>query len=375
MLIFSFDYPPNDGGIARLCSAIAEGLALRGIPVKVLSQEFTGETPKIDHIVDTVRVTKKRPLREIYAIRELLRSQNTTCISGIWYPDGLLAHFCGFEKHIILALGAELYPPRSVWRQRFWKYLQKYTLEHASVVIAISQFTHDLVKKNAPKANVIILPLAVDHKQFSPQDRTTARKRWDIDNNKLVVSTVSRVQRFKGHETVMEALASLPKHIQEQFIYLVGGKGSDLEFLKGKANELGIAQQIRWLGFVDEGDLPSLYSASDLFVLATREIPNNRSVEGFGLVFLEAQACGTPVVGTNTGGIPDAVSHGDGGWLIKQDDVQDLSRIFTELYNKPNDFHEMGIKARARVEREFTWEHYLDRFIGKLTEEGIQFDG
>ncbi|PJF32889.1 MAG: hypothetical protein CUN57_03555, partial [Phototrophicales bacterium] len=105
----------------------------------------------------------------------------------------------------------------------------------------------------------------------------------------------------------------------------MGGKGPDIEFLKSRATELGVEQNVRWLGFVANEDLPFLYSTADLFVLATRDIPEKRSVEGFGLAFLEAQACGIPVVGTNTGGIPDAVTDGDGGWLIEQDDVEALS--------------------------------------------------
>lgn len=376
MLVFSLDYPPNDGGIARLSTEIVRGLAARDYPVRVLSMQYGGETPQIDELVPTKRLTSKRPLCELSALVELFtRARNDICISGIWYPDGLLAQLAGLQNHVVLAHSAELYPPRQKWRQPLWRYLKRMVLENAKVVIANSHFTADFVIQVAPKANVIAVPLAVDQKQFCPQDRTSARAKWMIDDGKIVLCTVSRIQRFKGHETVLEAIAKLPAEVRDRFIYLVGGKGPDLEFLKSRATQLGLDENVRWLGFVADEELPSLYSAADLFVLATRDVPEKRSVEGFGLAFLEAQACGTPVVGTNTGGIPDAISDSDGGWLIEQDDVQDLSDILTRLHTNPEEFRTMGIKARERVERSFTWEHYLDRFMAALAAGGIQLDG
>lgn len=376
MLVFSLDYPPNDGGIARLATEIVRGLAACDYPVRVLSMQYDGETPQIDELVPTKRLTSKRPLCELSALVELFtRARNDICISGIWYPDGLLAQLAGLQNHVVLAHSAELYPPRQKWRQPLWRYLKRMVLENAKVVIANSHFTADFVTQVAPKANVIAVPLAVDQNQFCPQDRTSARAKWEVGDDKLILCTVSRIQRFKGHETVLEAIAMLPAEVRDRFVYLVGGKGSDLEFLKSRATQLGLDENVRWLGFVADEELPSLYSAADLFVLATRDVPEKRSVEGFGLAFLEAQACGTPVVGTNTGGIPDAISDSDGGWLIEQDDVQALSDILTRLHTNPEEFRTMGIKARERVERSFTWEHYLDRFMVALAAGGIQLDG
>jgi len=376
MLLFSFDYPPNDGGISRLCSEIVQGLVSRQHEVTVLTQQFDEvELPDIHKLASTTKVIFKRPQRELQALVHFRTTPNLNiCVSSIWYPEGLLAQVSNFKHRVILAHSAELYPPTQKWRQPLWRYLQRIVLEKADVVIANSHFTANFVKQVAPKACVVPVLLAVDHEQFQPQNRKDSRARWQVDENQRVICTVSRVHHFKGHETVFEAIANLPKRIREHFVYLVGGKGTALEFLKSRAVQLGIDQQIRWLGFVDDKDLSSLYSASDLFVLATREIPGERLVEGFGLAFLEAQACGVPAVGTNTGGIPDAISHGDGGWLIEQDDAQDLTRIFIELYNKPDDFRLMGNKARERIEREFTLEHYINRFIMALTEGGISLD-
>lgn len=373
-LLFSFDYPPNDGGIARLCAQLVKNLAANGVKVHVLSQDSIDNTSAIDLPVKTTRVTQHRPQREWDALSVLRKSNDEICISGIWYPEGMLAQLAGFKTRIIFALGAELFPPRQRWRQGVWRLLQRFVLERASVVVAISHYTGSLVKKAAPNANVVVVPLAVDINQFFPQDDGRYRARWQIEEDQRVLCSVSRIQRFKGHEIVLEAMARLPPEKLKSFIYLVAGKGPDLEFLQSRAQELAVDSNVRWVGFVADEDLPALYSASDLFVLMTRELPDEQAVEGFGLVFLEAQACGTPVVGTRTGGIPDAIKHGDGGWLIEQDDIADLTRILLELYDDPNVFRIMGDKARQRIVRECTWNQFINQFIAELVTQGIYLD-
>ena len=371
MLLFSFDYPPNDGGIARLCSAIAAGLSCEADFVSVVTQQ-NPLPADLDDCVVTVRLTRSRPRREWESFRYLraFRGQGL-CVSGIWYPEGLVAALAGVRPHIILAHGLELLPPLQRWRRPTWRRLQRSVLETADLVIANSHYTADLVRSVAPASRVLAVPLAVDHCYFTPGDPAAARQKWQIANER-VICTVSRIYDYKGHDTVLRALAALPSQERTQFVYLVAGKGSALGTLKELARSLGVDQQVRWLGFVPDADLPDLYRATDLFVLPTREQLDRQVVEGFGLVFLEAQACAIPVVGTRTGGIPDAVNPEEGGWLIEQDDVDALTGIFHGLVTNPAVFSEMGRLGRQRVEREFTWKQYLARLEAALRTTGIE---
>lgn len=376
MYLFSFDYPPNDGGIARLCGVIAASLAQDGHQVSVLSQQHPDmkAMPAIDAAVPTTRVPWRRPWRELAALRHIIAYRGKgKIITGIWYPEGVIATLAGVKPHIVFTLGAELFPPKQRWRKRLWAKLQRFVLEKADVVVAISEYTESLVKITAPATHTVVVPLAVDHRFFCPGNSTIARQKWQIEN-KRVISSVARVCAFKGHDAVLQALATLPHETRAQLLYLVAGKGPDLAQFQAQARALGVDQQVRWLGFVPDEDLPSLYQASDLFVLMTRELPEQRSVEGFGLVFLEAQACGTPVVGTYTGGIPDAIAHDDGGWLIAQDDVSALTEILHNLVEDPSSFEAMGRIARARIEREFTWDHYIARLKNALASAGIDLE-
>jgi phosphatidylinositol alpha-1,6-mannosyltransferase len=373
LFIFSFDYPPNGGGIARLCATIATGFVREHQSVAVLTQKHPkqGSAPSIDALVNTTRVQWRRPWREWDAFRHLKALRGSgPYLSGIWYPEGLVATLAGVRPHIIMAYGAELFPPVQRWRRPIWRRLQKYILESADLVIADSHYTERLVHAVAPAAHVVAVPLAVDHQFFAPGDRAAAREKWQVGDGRVLCS-VSRVRMFKGHDTVLQALAALPPQERDQITYLVAGSGPDLNELKDLAHVLGVEQRVRWLGFVPDEDLPTLYRAADLFVLATREQPEQRAVEGFGLVFLEAQACATPVVGTRTGGIEDAIAENEGGWLIDQDDAAALTAILHELIADPAAFAAMGQIARRRIERKFTWDDYFLRFKQALHTAGI----
>jgi phosphatidyl-myo-inositol dimannoside synthase len=246
-------------------------------------------------------------------------------------------------------------------------------LESADLVIANSEYTQRLVSSVAPKANIETIPLAVNAVQFAPGDREAAKAKFGVAG-KRVLCTVSRIHHYKAHDTVLHAIASLAPDERAQLVYLVVGKGPYEQPLRRLAGELGVENQVRWLGFVSEEALPQVYCASDLFVLCTRDAPEERAVEGFGLVFLEAQSCGTPVVGSRSGGIPAAIHDGKGGWLIEPDDGQKLTDIIRELVRSPESFRAAGTQARERVLRENTWERYGQRFVSTLQSAGI-FNG
>ena len=109
------------------------------------------------------------------------------------------------------------------------------------------------------------------------------------------------------------------------------------------------------------------YNFNDIFVLCTREATNSTSVEGFGLVFLEAQACGIPVIGVRSGGIPDAIEEGNGGWLIEQDNELKLANLFQCLIDNRELVVKEGKKARIRVVEKANWKKYNESLYKILT--------
>lgn len=364
--LFSFNYPPADGGISRLCAELVCGLGRKGVEIQVLSQRERKPGSDVPDVAEE-RVTARRPWRELAAVRALSRrGPRRAVVCGRWYPEGLLAMLAGARPLVILAHGLELRPTREQWRRGAWRRLRRLVLGRADLVVANSRYTARLVSEAAPGARVEALLLGVDHRRFSPGDRPSARRRLAVPEDKRVVLTVSRILEHKGHRTVLRALAALPEDDRTQLVYLIAGRGRDMDALRQEAEAQGLGEVVRWLGYVAEADLPDLYRSADLFVLCTREDPGRSEVEGFGLALLEAQACGTPVVGSRTGGIPDAVLEGTGGWLVDQDDVAAIAATLARLVRRPEDFRAMGSAARRRVEDEGTWDQYADRFLASL---------
>lgn len=374
--LFSFEFGPLGGGIARLCSELALGLTRSGARVAILTaaggeRYEKGEKTCDSRFASVARLTPRRPWRELAALKRLrrLRGQGPV-ICGIWYPEGLIAVLAGVRPLVILAHGSELMPTPSRLRRGFWKRLLRWTLARADLVVANSSYTKALVEKCSPGCQATAIPLAVDHVRFFPGDRAAAKARHGVEGKRVLLS-VSRVHRYKGYDVVFKALAAVPEDAREKCVYLIAGEGPDCEWLKAEARRLAVDNLVRWLGYVPERDLPELYRAADLFVLCTRENAAAQEVEGFGLAFLEAQACATPVLGTRTGGIPDAVKEGADGWLIAQDDHAALARILRELTDAPDRFTRADAATRMRVERECTWERYVERFVGELSTRGI----
>ena len=369
LLLFAFEYPPVAGGISRLCSEIGKSIVRDHVNATVLTQDC--ETAAANSSLPEIRVDSRRPVREWRAFQWLRKQRrNTPTICGVWYPEGLIASLAGIRPLVILAHGAELLPTLDRWRRPLWKILQRRVMESADLVIANSDYTRELVSRIAPNARVETIPLAVDPQHFAPRDRGAAKHKFNV-SGKYVLCTVSRIHAYKGHDVVLRAIASLSPTERERLVYMVVGEGPHEPELRKLAAQLGIESNLRWLGFVAEDSLPDVYSASDLFVLCTRDAPEDRSVEGFGLVFLEAQSCATPVVGTRTGGIPAAIQHGVGGWLIEQDDTKALADIIRSLVHSPEFFRAAGERARQRVVQEHTWPHYMRRFSSALQSAGI----
>ena len=131
------------------------------------------------------------------------------------------------------------------------------------------------------------------------------------------------------------------------------------EELRRLARARGVEEKVRFLGYVPEEDLPGLYRACDLFVLANRRLAND-DMEGFGIVFLEAAASGLPVVGGNSGGVPDAVSDGVNGMLVDTEDIDALARALSTLAGDEDLRRRMGEEGRRFAEG-FSWDGYSQR--------------
>src|SRR5208282_5617208 len=156
------------------------------------------------------------------------------------------------------------------------------------------------------------------------------------------------------------------------FAYVIVGSGDDIEYLDALAREFGVRKNVVFAGLVSDADLPLYYNACDVFVMSSREERNRRGVlaEGFGIAFLEASASGKPVIGGNSGGVPDAIRDAITGFLVDPNDVDELASKILLVLQEPALAAELGRNGRRWIESEMNWDRAacqlsaaLDRFF------------
>jgi phosphatidylinositol alpha-1,6-mannosyltransferase len=242
----------------------------------------------------------------------------------------------------ILSHGAEITLPGAVPLVGGW--LAR-TLAAADVRFAVSRFTAGNVAKLSGES-ATFLGAGVEIDTFTLPDVPPS-------NPKPVIGCVSRFVPRKGQERVIEAAASLDRDVQ----VLMVGKGRTEARIRKKAERLGV--DTRFEVDVPWADLPGLYQQMDVFAMPCKSRWGGLEVEGLGLVFLEAAACGVPVIAGNSGGSPETVVVGETGFVAS--DVSDIATALESLLDDLVRAREMGAAGREFVVREFTWERVIER--------------
>ncbi|MFP4173922.1 MAG: glycosyltransferase family 4 protein [Candidatus Hydrogenedentota bacterium] len=189
-------------------------------------------------------------------------------------------------------------------------------------------------------------------------NKDTARQRLGVNGDPLLL-TVARLAPRKGVDRTIEALPQIRARFPG-VQYVVAGDGPDRSRLEKLAEAQGCKDCVHFLGNFSDAEKGALYSAADVFVMPCRLIPS-RSVEGFGIVFLEAGYYGVPVVAGCSGGVPDAVRANETGLLVAPEYPDDIARAVLELFQDPERARRMGQRGRERVQSELTWDHVVQR--------------
>ena len=232
----------------------------------------------------------------------------------------------------------------------------KQNLNDADKIIAISNATKDYVLRlGAKPSKVKVIYNGVDLERFRPiaEKREEMRKKLGIPQNAIVVLTVRRLVYKNGVDTLIDT-ANIVVKKNPRIVFLVVGKGPDIESVKLQVAQLGIEPNFRLTGFVSDEDLPSYYNVADLFVLPSK------SGEGLPLVALEAMACGLPVVATDVGGIREILMK-DYGKLVKPNQPELLAKTVLDFATV--DLSSRRGEIRAMVEKRFSWDANVERLV------------
>lgn len=365
LLVLTELFLPTKGGTAVWAAEVYKRLGGKGIHIVTAdvpgSDEVDATHPNTVHRISLKRVSWLRPESLAMYARFFFKSMGlalTYRFDAIHafraLPEGLVAWLVArltFRPVVIYAHGEEL----TTWGRGGKYKAMRFALRHADRVIANSTYTRDtLAAMGVDPLRIRLVHPGVDLARFRPgQDVTGLRESLGIAAEESLVFAVGRLSRRKGFDRLVEAVAGLRQEGMPVRCVLAG-IGEDAEYLDGLIANLAMNNIVHRIGPVAEADLPRWMNACDLLAMPNREI--NGDTEGFGMVFIEAGACGKPVVGGRAGGVPSAVEEGVTGMLVNGDDVADVQQGMKRLLSDPAWARSMGEAGMRRARERFSWE-------------------
>lgn len=296
---------------------------------------------------------KWRYLRTIPALRRAIRQFRPHLVHAHFATHhGLLAALSGFHPFVLSVWGSDVYTlPRTI---PLGRPLLRYTLRRADRLLSTS---HAMAREAAKYTDkpFVITPFGVDTSLFHPVN--------GIERDPHLFGCTKSLEPAYGHEVLLQAFAHCVQRNPERPLRLeLAGTGSLLERLQALAHELGIAERVSFLGYLPNGQLPQLYSRWVAAVFPTVVH------ESFGVVAVEAMACGCPVVATECDGFQEVLRHGDTGYLVPQHDVEALASAMQCLLDAPAaERARMGQCGIERVRRLFQWQDSVQAVIREYT--------
>jgi phosphatidylinositol alpha-1,6-mannosyltransferase len=233
-------------------------------------------------------------------------------------------------------------------------------LRRATRISVVSAYARDLLQRNFPEAahKVVVVSGTLRTDLQSPPAAAAPG-----GGGKTVILTVARLNPRKGQLQVIEALKALPPAARAGLEYwLVGSHSKENYHRVLAAAAAGAGFPVKFLGDIPDAKLGDVYAQADIFAMTS--MPHKHSVEGFGLVYLEAGAHGLPVVAHDIGGVPEAVAHEETGLLVAPGDRAALTAAFARLLADPALRRRLGAAGRARAHRR-TWTEAAQSLFGQ----------
>ena len=370
ILCITNDFGPRAGGIETFIIGLVERLPKNSVVVYTSSQsnsevfdkawsdnfgvEVIRDRSKI--LLPTLRVSKN--LRSLLQEREI-----STVFFGAAAPLGLLAkglRKSGAKKIVALTHGHE------VWWAKLWPFSWaiKQIGKNVDALTYLGDFTRNAISVALPASSqekMVRLAPGIDTEHFSPERRNLRiRHELGLDDKKVIVS-VGRLVHRKGQDFLIDALPLISQKIPNVHLLLVG-EGPYRAELEKRSVARGVRDRITFIGRVQHSGLPEYICAGDIFAMPSRSRLAGLEVEGLGIVYLEASACGLPVIGGTSGGAPDAVLEGETGFSVDGTSATAIAEAAIRLLSNAEYAEKLGAQGREWIVKEWRWEIWAEKF-------------
>lgn len=355
IFILTHEFSPTRGGIATFTEEMARAAHQLGRKVEVWAPKCaSGSEAAFPFKVKRLDLKGSQDIScQLRLVRELIKERRRLRKAIVYLSDpGPVLAMCYLHffktfkpgKLIITFHGSEIQKFASNPGKRI---AVNQLIKTADRISTPSEFTHSLLKTCFPhaKRKTFLTPGALR------SDFAAIESRKASGSKKVRILTVGRLHPRKGQALTLEALANLPRQLRRQVSFWVVGRGKD-KFgyeakLKAAAEQMDF--NVTFFGDVTNGELEDLYARADIFAMTS--VNFRKSVEGFGLVYLEAAAHGLPIVGNRVGGVAEAVSDGENGLLVEPDDQTGLTNAFATLIQDRELRERMGRNGKRWARR------------------------
>lgn len=348
-LLFTLEYPPFHGGVANYYGSLAkywpeELFVLHNNENKLIGKNYCcfKWLPSIFELKKTV---KEKRIDHVL-IGQILPLGTAACI---------LSFFIKFKYSVILHGMDFTFAVKNPWK----KFLAKFILKKADKIICSNSYVAKLAK-NYNKNIYVVNPGVENCELRLPIDEL--KNKYNL-TNKIILLSVGRSVKRKGFDKVIEALPEVLKSVPN-LVYVIVGTGEELKNWKLKIGNLGLNNHVLLIEKADDEERNSWYRACDIFIMPSREI--NGDFEGFGIVYLEANLAGKPVIAGDSGGVRDAVEENVNGLLVNPESVPEIAQVIVKLSSDKELGDRLGEQGRERAINNFHWEAKAKEFYNIL---------
>ena len=364
------DFGPRAGGIETFVIGLLERTPRNSVIVYTSYQRDSQEYDRKwleDYGIEVIRDKSKILLptpRVARAIQSLVRERGlTVALFGAAAPLGLLSHgirAAGIKRIVALTHGHE------VWWAKIWPFswALKRIGSGVDTLTYLGEFTRRAsarsLSQESAQSMVRIAP-GIDTSHFAPQaNLDSLRSELDLDGKRVIIS-VGRLVHRKGQDKLIEAMPQILKSFPDAVLLLVG-EGPIKSMLDKLIRHHGLEHNVIFTGRVQFADLPKYIQLGEVFAMPSRDRFFGLEVEGLGIVYLEASACGVPVIVGKSGGAPDAVLENKTGLIVDGTKPAEIADAVCKLLGDKELAKQMGRSGRDWVVENWQWKIWSDKF-------------
>ncbi len=359
-------FAPKIGGIESLMTGMAEAMSHHGEDVTVLADGLNHKDDK-EKNYQIIRFSGWKPLRRLRKAKFLKKICEEKDVKAIYADSWKSVEYINEikTKIIVLAHGTEI-PKKNKslfsFNNRYKKIRIISTYQKVHKIIANSNYTKDLMiaSLNVDKKIIKIIHPGIDvyEKFITTKDQIYTQQL--LRNKSPIIITLARLEERKGHVFILHAIKEL-KEEYPNILYLIAGNGPYLSQLKTYINKLDIEMHVKFLDWITEPEKSLLLKNSDIFAMTPVEV--GESVEGFGMAYIDAAFHGIPSIGSDSGGISDAILENETGLICKSGDQKNITDNVKLLVKNSVLRKKLGKNGQKLARNKYSWNKKIIEYL------------